>query len=157
VTHRLDAIDLAILAHLQTDGRMTNVELARRVGISAPPCLRRLRALEEAGIIKGYRALIDPATLGFSVSCFAFVQLAAQSDEALSAFETQAKGWSEVRECWTMSGDVDFILKCVASDLAAFQKFVARLTASPHVRNVRTALTLKTVKDEPAAPLPTPG
>lgn len=153
MTYRLDDIDLAILRELQADGRITNVELARRVGISAPPCLRRVRSLEEAGIIEGYRALVDARSLGFDVACFAFVQLEAQSEAELAAFESRIRDWPEVRECWTLSGDIDFILKCVTRDLAAFQAFVTRLSATPNVRNIRTSLALKTVKNEPAAPI----
>ena len=150
---RLDAIDLKILAELQNDGSITNVELARRVGLSAPPCLRRVRALEEAGIIKGYRTLLDPQLLGFEVICFAMVQLASQTQADLAAFEEHIADWPTVRECWTLSGEVDFILKCVATNMTAFQAFVGDLTALPNVRNVRTALSLDKVKDEPLVPL----
>ncbi len=150
---RLDSIDWAILKELQADGSITNVELARRVGLSAPPCLRRVRALEEAGIIKAYRALVDPKALGYEVVCFAMVQLAAQGKADLAAFQARVKDWSPVRECWVLSGDIDFILKCVAPNLPAFQAFVRELTALPNVRNVRTALTLDLVKDEPLVPI----
>ena len=129
------------------------MELARRVGLSAPPCLRRVRALEEAGIIKAYRALLDPQALGFEIVCFAMVQLAAQGQAELAAFEGRVRDWPIVRECWTLSGDIDFILKCVAPNLPAFQGFVLDLTALPNVRNVRTALTLNLVKDEPLVPI----
>ncbi len=150
---RLDSIDLAILKELQADGSITNVELARRVGLSAPPCLRRVRALEETGVIKAYRALLDPRALGFEIVCFAMVQLAAQGKTELAAFEERVRDWSMVRECWTLSGDIDFILKCVAPNLPAFQGFVLDLTGLPNVRNVRTALTLNLVKDEPLVPI----
>ncbi len=150
---KLDDIDLAILRELQADGRMTNVELASRVGISPPPCLRRVRALEEAGLITGYRALLDEKKLGLEVVCFAFVHLASQAEADLAAFQARIRAWDAVRECWTLSGDIDFILKCVAPDLKAFQDFVGDLTALPNVRNVRTALALDRVKDEPIAPL----
>jgi DNA-binding Lrp family transcriptional regulator len=153
VRGRLDAIDWAILRELQRDGNITNVELAKRVGLSAPPCLRRVRALEEAGIIRGYRALLDPALLGFEVVCFAMVQLASQGHADLSAFQARMRGWPAVRECWTLSGEVDFLLKCVAPNLAAFQALVAELTSLPNVRNVRTALTLDLVKDEALVPI----
>jgi len=149
---KLDAIDRQILAELQENGRMTNVELARRVGISAPPCLRRVRSLEEAGYIRGYRALLDPKPLGQSVVCFAMVHLASQADADLKAFETLIRAWPMVRECWTLSGDIDFMLKCVAPDLPAFQAFVRELTAVPNVRNVRTALAIERVKDAPIVP-----
>lgn len=154
MTHRLDAIDLAILDELQRDGRMTNVELARRVGISAPPCLRRVRALEEAGVIAGYRALVAPGALGLDVVFFAFVQLESQAEADLAAFESRVATWPTIRECWTLSGETDFLLKCVAADLKAFQAFVGELTAIPDVRNVRTSLALKATKDAPLAALP---
>ena len=150
---RLDAIDWAILRELQNDGSITNVELARRVGLSAPPCLRRVRALEEAGVIKSYRALLEPKALGYEVVCFAMVQLASQKQADLAAFQARVKDWPAVRECWILSGDIDFILKCVAPNLAAFQSFVTELTQLPAVRNVRTSLTLDLVKDEPLVPI----
>ena len=150
---RLDAIDLMILKELQDDGRITNVELASRVGISAPPCLRRLRALEEAGLIKGYRALLDEKLLGFEVTAFALVHLASQAEADLTAFEAFVRGQPLVRECWMLSGEIDFILKCVAPSLGAFQAFVGELTAQRNVRNVKTSLTLKTTKDAPLVPL----
>ncbi|MEH3144781.1 MAG: Lrp/AsnC family transcriptional regulator [Methylobacterium frigidaeris] len=150
---RLDAIDWAILRELQSDGNITNVELARRVGLSAPPCLRRVRALEEAGIIRGYRALLDPKALGHEVVCFAMVQLATQGQPELAAFAGEMRRWPPVRECWTLSGETDFLLKCVAPNLAAFQRLVGDLTGLPNVRSVRTALALDQVKDEPIVPL----
>jgi DNA-binding Lrp family transcriptional regulator len=153
VRGRLDSIDWAILKELQADGSITNVELARRVGLSAPPCLRRVRALESAGIIKAYRAVLDPKALGFEIVCFAMVQLDIQGRKELQEFEQRIKEWSMVRECWTLSGDIDFILKCVASNLGAFQTFVSDLTELPNVRNVRTALTLELIKDEPLVPI----
>jgi DNA-binding Lrp family transcriptional regulator len=151
---RLDAIDWKILDALQGDGRMTNVELARRAGISAPPCLRRMRALEEAGIIRGYRALVDEKALGYEVTVFAMVGLASQAEADLHAFAEKVRGWPLVRESWMMSGDVDFMLKCIAPDLKTFQNFVIDvLTATPNVASVRTSLTLRQVKDDPAVPI----
>lgn len=149
---KLDEIDQRILRELQADGRITNVELASRVGISPPPCLRRVRALEEAGLITGYRAMLDESKLGYDVVCFAFVHLASQSETDLARFQTHIRDWSAVRECWTLSGDIDFILKCVAPDLKAFQDLVGDLTSLPNVRNVRTALALDRVKDEAIVP-----
>jgi DNA-binding Lrp family transcriptional regulator len=150
---RLDAIDRKILKELQDDGRITNVELARRVGISAPPCLRRVRALEEAGYIKGYRALLDEKKLGYEVAVFAMVHLASQAEADLAAFEEFVRAQHLVRECWMLSGEIDFVLKCVAPDLKTFQAFVEKLTAAPNVRNVKTSLTLRQSKD--AAMVPT--
>ena len=143
MTARLDAIDRHILRELQDDGRITNVELARRVGISAPPCLRRMRALEEAGYITGYRALLDEKMLGFEVTAFAMVHLSSQAEADLAAFETFVQSQPLVRECWMLSGEIDFMLKCVAPSLSAFQALVTELTAAPHVRNVKTSLTLR--------------
>src|SRR5690349_1144676 len=153
VPARLDAIDHKILKELQADGRMTNVELAKRVGISAPPCLRRVRALEEAGYIKGYRALLDEKLLGYEVVVFAFVHLSSQTEADLTEFEEFVRGQPLVRECWMLSGEIDFILKCVAPDLKTFQTFVTELTAAPHVRNVKTSLTLRNSKDAAAVPM----
>jgi DNA-binding Lrp family transcriptional regulator len=153
VRGRLDSIDWAILKELQADGSITNVELARRVGLSAPPCLRRVRALENSGVIKAYRAMLDPKALGFEIVCFAMVQLSAQGQTELKAFENHITDWTMVRECWKLSGDIDFILKCVAPNLGAFQGFVSDLTSLSNVRNVRTALALDLVKDEPLIPI----
>ena len=150
---RLDAIDRKILKELQDNGRITNVELARRVGISAPPCLRRVRALEEAGYVRGYRALLDEKKLGYEITVFAMVHLASQAEPDLKAFEAFVRREPFVRECWMLSGEIDFILKCVAPSLTTFQDFVARLTSEPHVRNVKTSLTLRNSKDAPTVPL----
>jgi len=150
VAARLDAIDRQILKELQDDSRITNVELARRVGISAPPCLR---ALEEAGYIKGYRALLDEKLLGYEMTVFAMVHLRSQADADLKAFEDFVRAQPLVRECWMLSGEIDFILKCVAPDLKTFQAFVAELTAAPHVRNVKTSLTLRNSKDAAMVPM----
>jgi DNA-binding Lrp family transcriptional regulator len=153
VSKSLDEIDLKILSEIQADGRITNVELARRVGISPPPCLRRVRTLEEAGYIQGYRGLLDPRLLGFDVTVFASVHLSSQADSDLRAFEDFVRAEPLVRECWMLSGDVDFILKCVAPDMATFQDFVTHLTAAPNVRNVRTSLVLHNSKNDAAVPL----
>lgn len=150
---KLDEIDRKILAELQADGRMTNVELARRVGISAPPCLRRVRALEELGYIRGYHADINARELGFEVQVFAMVRLASQSERDLTAFETLVQGWPLVRECHMLNGEIDFILKCVAPDLSSFQRFLTdQLTAAPNVASVKTSLVIRGAKDEPAVP-----
>ncbi|MBC7577868.1 Lrp/AsnC family transcriptional regulator [Tardiphaga sp.] len=149
----LDEIDLKILTEIQADGRITNVELARRVGISPPPCLRRVRTLEEAGFIQGYRGMLDPRLLGFDVTVFASVHLSSQADADLKAFEDFVRKEPLVRECWMLSGEIDFILKCVAPDMATFQDFVGQLTAAPHVRNVRTSLVLHNSKYAAAVPL----
>lgn len=150
---RLDPIDRKILAELQADGRMTNVELAKRVGISAPPCLRRVRALEEQGLIKDYHAKVDARALGFEVQVFVMVGLASQAESDLSAFEEQCNGWPLVRECHMLNGEVDFILKCVAPDLSSFQRFLtSKLLTTPNVESVKTSLVIRGAKDQPGVP-----
>ena len=145
----LDAIDWKILRELQDEGRITNVELSRRIGISAPPCLRRVKRLEDAGIIRGYRALLNAPSLGMDVVAFCLVGLHHQAESELKAFAERTRGWSIVRQAWMVSGESDFMLHCVASDLGAFQSFVIEeLTSSPNVDTVRTALTIRQVKDE---------
>lgn len=152
-TSKLDAIDRKILAELQADGRMTNVELARRVGISAPPCLRRVRHLEESGLILGYHARVDGRALGFEVQVYAMVGLKSQAESDLSEFEDRCRSWPLVRECHMLNGEVDFILKCVASDLLSFQQFLTgELTAADNVESVKTSLVIRGAKDEPGIP-----
>jgi DNA-binding Lrp family transcriptional regulator len=152
--HKLDSIDLRILSELQDDGRITNVELSRRAKITAPPCLRRMRALEKAGYIKGYHADLDGKALGYEVSGFAFVGLDKQSDADLRHFEDEVRTWPQVRECYMLQGDVDFILKCVAKDLSSFQSLITEtLTAARNVKSVRTALVIRTPKNDPGVPI----
>ncbi len=151
--HKLDAIDRLILAELQADGRMTNVELARRVGISAPPCLRRVRTLEDQGFIEGYHAVVDTRSLGFEVQVFAMVGLQSQAEVDLAAFEARCRDWPLVRECHMLNGEVDFVLKCVAPDLSSFQAFLtSQLTSAPNVASVKTSLVIRCAKDEPGVP-----
>ncbi len=153
VASKLDQIDRMILAELQADGRMTNVELARRVGISAPPCLRRVRTLEESGYIRGYHADVDARELGFEVQVFVMVGLQRQAEVDLSAFEARCQGWPLVRECHMLNGEVDFILKCVAPDLSTFQNFLTeQLTSADNVASVKTSLVIRGAKDEPGVP-----
>lgn len=150
---KLDPIDRMILAELQADGRMTNVELAKRVGISAPPCLRRVRTLEEAGYIRGYHARVDVRELGFEVQVFAMVRLQRQNEADLRAFEDRCRAWSLVRECHMLNGEIDFILKCVAPDLSSFQSFLTEdLLAADNVDSVKTSLVIRCAKDEPGVP-----
>ncbi len=152
--HKLDSIDIRILSELQNNGRITNVELSRRAKITAPPCLRRMRALEKAGFIKGYHADLDGKSLGFEVTGFAFVGLSSQADADLKRFEEQVRNWPQVRECYMLSGEVDFILKCVARDFSSFQTFMTEtLTAAKNVARVRTAMVSRQIKSEPTVPL----
>ena len=152
--NKLDAIDRRILHELQADGRITNVELSQRAKISAPPCLRRVRGLEQDGFIRGYHADLDPKALGYEVTAFAFVGLTSQAEPDLKAFEEQVRQWPIVRECYMMSGEVDFVLRCVAHDLAEWQSFVTQtLTAARSVASVKTALTIRESKREPGVPV----
>jgi DNA-binding Lrp family transcriptional regulator len=149
----LDLIDRKILAELQADGRMTNVELAKRVGISAPPCLRRVRTLEEQGYIRGYHAVVDARALGFEVQVFAMVGPAQPGQGGSDAFEDRCRAWPLVRECHMLNGEVDFILKCVAPDLSSFQTFLTDvLLTTPNVESVKTSLVIREAKDEPGVP-----
>ena len=153
VAARLDPIDRKIHAELQADGRMTNVELAKRVGISAPPCLRRVRTLEEAGLIRGYHADVNSRELGFEVEVFAMVGLDSQAETELNAFEDRCRSWPLVRECHMLNGEVDFILKCVAPDLSSFQSFLTgQLLTTPNVASVKTSLVIRRAKNEPGVP-----
>ncbi len=152
---KLDAVDQKILSSLQADGRITNVDLAEKVGITAPPCLRRVRALEDEGYIKGYHAELDQHALGYGLTVFAMVGLHSQAEVDLQKFEHQCAEWPMVRECYMLNGEIDFMLKIVARDLDAFQKFLTgQLTPAPNVASVKTSLTIRTSKHEPGVPLP---
>jgi len=150
----LDEIDRRLLAELQSEGRVTNVELAHRVGLTAPPCLRRVRALEEEGVIRGYHAELEASKLGFAITVFAMVSLKSQAEDALREFEDHMRGLPEVRECHMLNGEIDFILKIVSRDLQSFQEFLtSKLTPAPNVASVKTSLTIRTAKHEPGVPL----
>lgn len=150
----LDDIDRRLLAQLQAEGRITNVDLARKVGLTPPPCLRRVRALEDDGVIRGYHAELDPSRLGFSITVFALVSLKSQAEESLRQFEDHMRELPEVRECHMLNGEIDFILKIVSRDLQSFQEFLtSKLTPAPNVDSVKTSLTIRTAKNEPGVPL----
>ncbi len=152
--YRLDETDKAILALLQEDGRMTNIELATSVGLTAPPCLRRVKALEQQGVIRAYHAELDPAALGYSITVFAMVSLKSQAEADLRAFESHVFALPEVRECHMLNGEIDFMLKVVARDLQSFQSFLtAHLTSAPNVASVKTSLTIRTSKNLPGVPI----
>lgn len=151
---KLDHIDRRILRDLQDNGRMTNVDLAKRAGISAPPCLRRVRVLEEAGFIRGYHADLDAKSLGYSVTVFAQVGLGRQAESDLDAFEALVRQWPEVRECHMLAGEADFLLKVLAEDWDAYQRFLTtKLTAAPNVSHVKSALSIRSSKAEPGVPI----
>jgi DNA-binding Lrp family transcriptional regulator len=150
----LDAVDRQILAELQRDGRMTNVELAKRVGLSAPPCLRRVRRLEEIGVIRGYHADLDPVALGYEITFFALVALESQKEAVLTAFEAMMRDWPEVRECHMIRGGGDFLLRLVACDTAHENALTSQLTAVAQVARVQTLQTIRTAKGEAGVPVP---
>lgn len=151
---KLDRLDRLILAGLQENGRITNVELAKRVGISAPPCLRRVRALEQNGVIRGYTADVDPAALDYNVVVFAQVRLKSQADADLRAFEETVAAWPEVRECHMLAGEDDFLLRIVAPDWDAYQAFeTAFLTSHPNVVQVKSSLCMRSAKRLPGVPI----
>ncbi len=152
---KLDRIDLQILKDLQENGRITNVELARRAGISAPPCLRRVRALEEAGFIRDYHAELQAELLGFDVLFYALVGLDSQSELVLSGFERMAADWPEVRECHMARGPHDFVLKIVARNTAHENELTTQLTAAAHVVTVQTIQVIRTSKALPGVPIET--
>ena len=150
----LDRIDRRLLCELQDEGRITNVELAQRVGLTAPPCLRRVRALEDDGVIRGYHADLDASKLGYAITVFALVSLRSQAEDALRQFEEHMRGLPEVRECHMLNGEIDFILKIVSRDLQSFQEFLtSKPTPAPNVASVKTSLTIRTAKQLPGVPL----
>ena len=150
---KLDRIDRRILRDLQDDGRMTNVELSQRAGISAPPCLRRVRALEDAGYIKRYHAAIDGTLLDYKEMFFALVGLDSQAQNVLQEFETRMDAWPEVRECHMIRGGGDFLLKVVAKDKDQRDALTMGITEAPHVATVTTFETIRTAKDISGVPI----
>jgi DNA-binding Lrp family transcriptional regulator len=149
----LDAVDRRILAVLQDDGRITNVELARRAGVSAAPCLRRVRRLEDAGIIRGYHADTEPERLGWQITFFAIVGLESQKETVLTGFERLVAGWPEVRECHMIRGGGDFLLRLLARDALHENELTQRLTGAASVSRVQTLNTIRTSRDLSGVPL----
>ena len=151
---KLDKIDRKIIRDLQGNGRITNVELAKNAGISAPPCLRRVRALEEQGYIKGYHARVNKAALGYSVTVFALVKLQSQAEADLVKFEKMVSEMPMVRECHMLAGEVDFMLKIVAKDWDAYQEFLTgELTCADNVISVKSSMCIRSGKEEPGVPV----
>ncbi|MDE1901869.1 MAG: Lrp/AsnC family transcriptional regulator [Alphaproteobacteria bacterium] len=151
---KLDRTDIKILRELQHDGSITNVDLAKKAGISAPPCLRRVRALEEAGFIRGYHADIAPDKLGFGITVFTQISLQNHGEADIAHFAKLVETWPQVRECYLMTGDCDYLLKIVAEDWEAFQKFVTQqLTAAPNIAHVKSAPAMRRTKFAPGVPI----
>ena len=150
----LNEIDLKILSHLQNNARLTNVELSEHIHLSQSPCLRRVRNMESSGIIKGYVALVDQNAVGLPVSVFVNVRLEKQIERALEKFEETVQDWSEVMECYLMTGDFDYLLRVVASDLAAYERFLMdKLTRVPGVASINSSFALKQVTYKTALPI----
>lgn len=151
---KLDPVDLKILSELQKDGKITNIALSQIAGISAPPCLRRVRSLEEDGVIKSYHALLEPKMLGYNFQSMVFVELEKQSDADLDKFKNYVQEFPVIRECYLISGASDFVLKCIATDWDSFHSFVTQnLVAAPNVKTVRTSPIIQTCKQLPLVPL----
>ncbi|MCH8196757.1 MAG: Lrp/AsnC family transcriptional regulator [Proteobacteria bacterium] len=150
----LDAIDRRILDRLQENGRISNVELANDVGISSSPCWRRVRELEKRGVISGYVALVDAAAVGLPVSVFVQVTLERQIEAALETFEAAVKERPEVMECYLMTGDADYLLRVVVSDLPTYEAFLKdHLTRIPGIANIKSSFALNQVKYRTSLPL----
>jgi Lrp/AsnC family transcriptional regulator, leucine-responsive regulatory protein len=150
----LDEIDRRILAALQSNARLRNVELADQVGLSASPCLRRVRNLEQSGVIRGYATVVDPEAVGLPVSVFVQVTLEKQAEASLETFETQIAQWSEVMECYLMTGDADYLLRVVAADLTAYQEFLMnKLTRVEGVASIKSSFALKRIAYRTALPV----
>ncbi|MDB5860282.1 MAG: transcriptional regulator, Lrp/AsnC family-like protein [Ramlibacter sp.] len=152
---QLDTIDFRILAELQVDGALTNVELARRVHLSPSPCLARVKALETAGVIERYVALANAKQLGLGLNVFISISLKEQNKESLAAFERSIAEHDEVMECYLMTGDSDYLIRVVLTDIAALERFILdQLTPIPGVEKIRSSFALKQVRAKTALPLP---
>ncbi len=151
---KLDALDVRILETLQGNGKLTNVELAKIVGLSPSPCLARVRALEERGLISHYVALLDPEKLGGLMSVFIQVRLERQAVRELGVFEDAMTSFPEVMECYLMTGEADYMLRVIVPNLGALQEFIVeRLSRIEGVANIRSSFALKQVKYKTAYPI----
>ena len=152
---KLDATDLRILAELQTNGALSNVELARRVHLSPSPCLARVKALEHNGVINRYVALANAAALGLGLNVFISISLKEQSKAALAEFEQRIAEHDEVMECYLMTGDSDYLMRVALPDIAALEKFILeQLTPISGIEKIRSSFALKQVRYKTALPLP---
>tara|TARA_A100000171_G_scaffold48049_1_gene54962 strand:- start:2348 stop:2827 length:480 start_codon:yes stop_codon:yes gene_type:complete len=152
---RLDSIDMKVLQALQANARLTNTELATRVNLSASPCLARVKALEEMGVISRYVTLLDPLQIGLNVSVFIEIRLEQQIEKSLERFENAIRDYPEVMECYLMTGDADYLLRVVVPDIQALERFIIdELSKIPGVSNIKSSFALKQVKYKTALPLP---
>ena len=147
IKKELDGIDLKILRILQDEGRISNLDLSKKIGMSPPPTLRRVRDLEKNGFIDGFRANLDPSKLGYDLTAWIFISLKNQNEESLSSFEKLVWGWETIRECYMLNGEVDFILKSVSKNMAEFNDFLSQnITSNENVLSVKTAFAIKATK-----------
>lgn len=151
---RLDAKDLQIIRALQEDGRLTNLDLAQKVNLSPSPCLRRVRLLEEAKVIRGYAADVDPKAVGLEITAFIRVTLNRHDRNAVASFEAKVREVDEILDCYLMTGEADYLLRVVVPDLEAYESFVRhRLHAIPSVSSITTSLVYGLVKTSRVFPL----
>ena len=147
IKKELDGVDLKILRILQDEGRVSNLDLSKKIGMSPPPTLRRVRDLEKNGFIDGFRANIDPSKLGYDLTAWIFISLKNQNEESLNTFEKLVWGWEAIRECYMLNGEIDFILKSVSRNMAEFNNFLSQnITSNENVLSVKTAFAIKTTK-----------
>ena len=147
IKKELDGIDLKILRILQDEGRISNLDLSKKIGMSPPPTLRRVRDLEKNGFIDGFRANLDPSKLGYDLTAWIFISLKNQNEESLNSFEKLVWGWETIRECYMLNGEVDFILKSVSKNMFEFNDFLLQnITSNENVLSVKTAFAIKTTK-----------
>ena len=152
----LDATDLRILRALQDDGSLSNVQLAQRVHLSPSPCLARVKALQAAGVIERYVALVSAASLGLGLNVFISISLTNQRKQALAEFERRIAEHDQVMECYLMTGDSDYLIRVAVADMAALEKFILeQLTPIPGIEKIRSSFALKQVRYKTALPLPT--
>ena len=154
VKKQIDSTDLKILRILQDEGRISNLDLAKKINMSPPPTLRRVRDLEQGGFIDEYRANINAIKLGFDLTVWIFVSLKNQNEESLRQFEKLVWGWEQVRECYMLNGEVDFILKCISKNMEDFNNFLTnQVTSFENISSVKTAFAIKTTKSLGKVPL----
>lgn len=149
----LDSTDRRMLALLQEDGRITNQDLSQRIGLSPTPCLRRLKRLEESGVIKGYSAIVDPKAYGLPFSVFVSVRLSQQTQEHIAEFEKAVESWPEVAECYLMTGSQDYLLRVLTDGIDGYERFLKqKMTRLKCIQSVESNFALATIKKRTGLP-----
>ena len=150
----IDSIDLKILRILQDEGRISNLDLSKKIDMTPPPTLRRVRDLEDKGYIDGFRANINPEKLGFDLTAWIFISLKNQNEESLNSFEKLVWGWENIRECYMLNGEIDFILKCVSKNMSEFNNFLTKnITSNDNISSIKTAFMIKNTKKLGTVPI----